>query len=77
MILIVETYIFIWVLSIFGHLLLYFMEIFQEAAFPDLEYHLFQVVWCDSTLQRKIHVTNDILVETDIFNKVLSMFGHI
>ena len=25
-----------------------FMEIFQDGAFPNLEYHLFQVTWCVS-----------------------------
>ena len=25
--------------------LLEFMEIFQDGAFPNLEYHLFQVIW--------------------------------
>ena len=28
-------------LSIFGHILKDFMEIFQDGAFPNLEYHLF------------------------------------
>ena len=46
MILIVETDIFMWVLSIFGHILLDFMEIFQVGALPNLEYHLFQGIWC-------------------------------
>ena len=31
--------------SIFGLILLDFMEIFQDGAFPNLEYHLFQVIW--------------------------------
>ena len=26
------------------------MEIFQDEAFPNLEYHLFQVIWCVSAL---------------------------
>ena len=29
------------------------MEIFQDGAFPNLEYHLFQVIWCVSALIRK------------------------
>ena len=37
-------------LSIFGHILKVFMEIFQDGAFPNLEYHLFQVNWCVLTL---------------------------
>ena len=37
-------------LSIFGHILKDFMEIFQDGAFPNLEYHLFQVIWCFSAL---------------------------
>ena len=32
--------------SLFGHIKLDFMEIFQDGAFPNLEYHLFQVNWC-------------------------------
>ena len=39
-------------LSIFGHILKDFMEIFQDGAFPNLEYHLFQVIWCVSALIR-------------------------
>ena len=38
--------------SIFGHILWDFMEIFQDGAFPNLEYHLFQVIWCVSALIR-------------------------
>ena len=26
------------------------MEIFPDGAFPNLEYHLFQVIWCVSAL---------------------------
>ena len=37
-------------LSIFGHILKGSMEIFQDGAFPNLEYHLFQVIWCFSAL---------------------------
>ena len=48
MILKVQTDIFIWVLGIFGHILLDFMEIFQVGALPNLEYHLCQVIWCSS-----------------------------
>ena len=36
--------------SIFGHIFQDFMEIFQDGAFPNLEYHLFQVFWCVSAL---------------------------
>ena len=36
--------------SIFGHILSDFMEIFQDGAFPNLEYHFFQVFWCVSAL---------------------------
>ena len=35
------------------------MEIFQDGAFPNLEYHLFQVIWCFSALITKITGTND------------------
>ena len=35
------------------------MEIFQVGAFPDLEYHLFQLIWCFSALIRNFTVTND------------------
>ena len=34
--------------SMFGHILKDFMEIFQDGAFPNLEYHLFQLIWCFS-----------------------------
>ena len=37
-------------LSIFGHIILDFMEIVQDGAFPNLEYHLFQVILCVSAL---------------------------
>ena len=37
-------------LSIFGHILKDFIEIFQDWAFPNLEYHLFQLIWCFSAL---------------------------
>ena len=40
----------IYVLSIFGQILVDVMEIFQDGAFPNLEYHLFQVFWCVSAL---------------------------
>ena len=46
----VETDIFVWVLSIFGHILFDFIEIFQDRALPNLEYHLFQVIWRVSIL---------------------------
>ena len=29
-----------------------FMEIFQDGAFPNLEYYLFKVIWCVSALIR-------------------------
>ena len=35
----------IYVLSKFGHILLDFMEIFQDGAFPNLENYLFQVIF--------------------------------
>ena len=37
------------------------MEIFQDGAFPNLEYNLFQVNWCVLTLikVKKKHETND------------------
>ena len=41
--------------SIFGHSLNDFMEIFQDGAFPNLEYNLFQVIWCVSALIRYIY----------------------
>ena len=44
MILIVEIDIFMKGFSIFVLILLDFMEIFQDGAFPNLEYHLFQVI---------------------------------
>ena len=38
------------------------MEIFQDGAFPNLEYHLFQVIWCVSALIRSCYCDNgDIL----------------
>ena len=39
-------------LSIFGHTLKGSMEIFQDGAFPNLEYHLFQLIRCFSALIR-------------------------
>ena len=42
-------------LSIFGLILKDFMEIFQDGAFPNLEYNLFQVTWCFSALIRYIY----------------------
>ena len=39
-------------LSIFGHIIKDFMEIFQDGAFPNLEYHLLQVIWCATALIR-------------------------
>ena len=44
MILLVRIDISIVVLSIFGHILLNFMEIFQDVPFPNLEFNLFQVI---------------------------------
>ena len=42
-----ETDISVYVgLNMFGHIYVSFMEIFQDGTFPDLEYHLFQVIWC-------------------------------
>ena len=38
--------------SIFVLIKLDFMEIFQDGAFPNLEYQLFQVIWCVSALIR-------------------------
>ena len=45
-------YISIYVLSIFGQILVDVMEIFQDGAFPNLKYHLFQVSWCISAFTR-------------------------
>ena len=42
----------IYALSIFGQILVDVVEIFQDGAFPNLEYHLFQVGWCISALIR-------------------------
>ena len=36
--------------SIVGHIFKDFMEVFQDGAFPNLEYNLFQVNWCVLTL---------------------------
>ena len=35
------------------------MAIFQEGTFPNLEYHLFQVIWCFKHLLGKVTVTNE------------------
>ena len=43
-ILVVRIDISIVVLSIFGYILLNFMEIFQDGPFPNLEFNLFQVI---------------------------------
>ena len=60
------------------------MEIFQDEAFPNLEYHLFEVIWWFSALivVFSINYANFVcqmilIVETDIFMLVLSIFGHI
>ena len=53
MILIGRTDISISELSIVGHILKDFMEIFQDGAFPNLEYHLFHVNLCVLTLNRQ------------------------
>ena len=39
-------------LSIFGYILKDFIEIFQDGPFPNLEYHLFQLILCFSALIR-------------------------
>ena len=39
-------------LSIFGHIIWDFMKIFEDGAFLNFEYHLFQVIWCVSALIR-------------------------
>ena len=38
--------------SIFGHIIWDFMKIFQDGAFLNLEYHLFQVIWSVSAFIR-------------------------
>ena len=35
------------------------MEIFQDGAFPNLEYHLFQVIWFVSALIMLFYCKND------------------
>ena len=45
-----EIEIVINVFSIFGYILYDSMEIFQDGAFPNMEYTLFQVIWFVSTL---------------------------
>ena len=47
-----KTYQFMYLLSIFGQILVDVMIIFQDGAFPNLEYHLIQVIWCVSALIR-------------------------
>ena len=59
MTLVVETDICMWVLSIFGHILLDFMEIFQVGGYPNVEYQFLQVNWGASALFLKVTVTND------------------
>ena len=51
-ILIVKTDILMWGFSIFVLIKLDFMEIFQDGAFPNLEYYLFQVIWCVTAIIR-------------------------
>ena len=41
----VEKNISIYGVCIFGQILVDVMEIFQDVAFPNLEYHLFQESW--------------------------------
>ena len=45
------------------------MEIFQDGAFPNLEFHLFQVIWCVSLLLGKVTVKN----ETSFGNRHISL----
>ena len=35
------------------------MEIFQDGAFPNLEYHLFQMIWCATALIRLSYCEDD------------------
>ena len=55
MILIVETDILMQGFSIFVLIKLDLMKIFQDEAFPNLEYYLFQVIWCVTALIRYIY----------------------
>ena len=59
MILLVVEYILNKVLSIFGHILLDFMQIFQDGALPNLEYQFLRVIWLLQHLVVKVTVTND------------------
>ena len=43
------------------------MEIFQDGAFPNLEYHLFQMIDVIQHLLGKVTVKMILIVETDIF----------
>ena len=50
-------------IRIFGDMLLDFIELFQDGAILNLEYHLFHVNWCVLTLVRLKHALIDIYSE--------------
>ena len=53
------------------------MEIFQDGAFPNLEYRLFQVIWCASALIRQSTVTNETFCGNRHIYLRFSIFRHV
>ena len=54
------------------------MEIFQDGAFPNLEYYLFQVIWCVFSMNYgKFTVTNETICGNRHTYLGFSIFGHI
>ena len=53
------------------------MEIFQDWEFPNLEYDLFQVIWCISALIRLSYCENDNYSGNRHICLGFSLFGHI
>ena len=53
------------------------MEIFQDEAFPNLKYHLFQVIWYISALEGKFTATNETFCGKRHIYLGIIIFGHI
>ena len=47
------------------------MEIFQDGTFPNLEYHLFQVIWCVTAIISKIYCEKILLWKQTYLFRVL------
>ena len=53
------------------------MEIFQDGALPNLEYYLFQVIWCFQHYLGKFTVTKETFCRNRHIHLGSSIFGHI